>query len=239
MPSSASVARARHVSAPASSSASASSPMVSRTATLSLSWKSSKCRLLSRYPDHQRTFCRLRRSLEEGDLPFKTEQASLNSTPDEDHHHQQSPSTPSLPSCSVTTTTTSRSPVPDEEASPHAHDNAYDDANEDQVKSVKNCCLEIKMFNPSLPLKSLPGRIVVDESPPHRWPSDDPGGGRGAGLAIKSSKGCHRRPSGLPSVLLRQELFLVLVSLSLLLTGFAQPVQGESKIFFLNFVKIP
>ena len=87
------------------------------------------------------------------------------------------------------------------------------------------------MTNLSLPLKSLPGRIVVDESPPHRWPSDDPGGG--PGQVTKSSTGCHRRPAphGLHSVLLRQELFLVLVSLSLLLTGFAQPVQGESKMF--------
>ena len=204
--------RARHVSAPAASTS--LNPETSFSAS-HLSWKSWKCRLLSRIPDHQqRTFCRLRhRSLEEGDLPRTV--LSLNSTP-YDH--------PDPSKCSVTTTCPPRSPVSDEDA----HEN------DDEV----NSSVMIHMTNLSLPLKSLPGRIVVDESPPHRWPSDDPGGGPGQFNKF-SSTGCHRRPAphGLHSVLLRQELFLVLVSLSLLLTGFAQPVQGESKIL-KNFVKM-
>ena len=200
-------ARARHVSAPALASLAASTG-----ATLSLSWKS-KTWLGSQVPP--RTFCRLRhRSLEEGDLPV--DKTSLNSTDPQviasrlEQHRQQCQTTcPSLPSCSTTT----RSPA-DSEAPSHE--------STDQVK-VKSVITE-KMFNPSLPLKSLPGRIVVDESPPHRWPSDDPGGGR------TSTAGCHPRKRQ-SSLLLRQELFLILVSLSLLLTGFAQPVQGESESY--------
>lgn len=206
--------RARHVSAPAASTS--LNPEASFSAS-HLSWKSWKCRLLSRIPDHQqRTFCRLRhRSLEEGDLPRTV--LSLNSTP-YDH--------PDPSKCSVTTTCPPRSPVSDEDA--------HDELQDDEV----NSSVMIHMTNLSLPLKSLPGRIVVDESPPHRWPSDDPGGGPGK-VNKFSSTGCHRRPAphGLHSVLLRQELFLVLVSLSLLLTGFAQPVQGESKNFIGNYVK--
>ena len=162
------------------------------------------------------------KSLEDGDLPRTT--SKLNQTPipmleistclEIPHPGRQTTcltSKSNLPStCSTTTSSSSLNRSPD---------------------TCPNAVKVQEVFeNPSLPSlkKSLPElNSKVDrgsQTMPHRWPSDDPGGG-----SSRRHTYCRRsiRNSLFPT--LRKELLLLIFSLSLLLTGFAKPVEGESK----------
>ena len=204
--------RARHSSAPASTYLSYKSKLKLDPGSSPQGW----LRLSKSRTSTCQKRC-MRKSLEDGDLPLENQTSTLIPMLDIPsltcleipHPGRQTTcltSKSNLPStCSTTSSSFSRSP----DTCPNAVN----------VQEV--------FENPSLPLKSLPELSKVDhgsQTMPHRWPSDDPGGGS------RRHQYCRRRirnSSLFPT--LRKELLLLIFSLSLLLTGFAKPVEGESK----------